>query len=96
MDNCPTEADSVGDEVIGWILTIGSFISFIPQMHSLVARKSTDGLSGVSWTMNYISNFGTFLNAFLLRWHMTMCCKVLIYLNSLWTNALPIYYQFYN
>jgi len=89
MDNCPTDADSIGDEIFGWIITIGSFASFIPQIYSLITRKTPEGLSGVSWTMNYISNMGTFLNVFLLRWHITMCCKILS-LEKCSANLLPV------
>lgn len=85
---CPVD-NSVSDQVLGWIITIGTAASFIPQMHSLVARKSTDGLSGVSWTMNYISNFGTALNVFLLRWHITMCCSQLDAHDCV-SNLLPV------
>jgi len=58
---------SVGDEVIGWILSIGVILSFIPQIVTLVQRRSPDGLSVVSWTFNYVSNFSTFLNVVLLQ-----------------------------
>jgi len=67
--------DSLGDEVVGWFITCGVVLSFIPQIVTLVQRKTPDGLSVVSWTFNYVSNFATFLNILILQWRQMMCCK---------------------
>jgi uncharacterized protein with PQ loop repeat len=89
MMECVPDAGGIADQVVGWVITVGSFLSFIPQMYSLVKRKSPDGLSGVSWTMNYISNLGTTVNVFFLRWHQSMCCHVLT-VQQCSVNLLPV------
>ncbi|EGG24148.1 hypothetical protein DFA_06294 [Cavenderia fasciculata] len=62
------------DIVLGFLLSVGIFISFLPQILVLIFRKNVEGLSVISCWFNYANCMGTFLNILFLNWFIFECC----------------------
>lgn len=84
-----TDLDNVAAQVVGWLLTVGTIISFIPQIYALVVNKSLDGLSALTWALNYLSNLCTIVNALILNWAEIQCCQHLPFGKCL-ENIVPL------
>eukprot|EP01111_Echinosteliopsis_oligospora_P017893 TRINITY_DN7937_c0_g1_i3.p1 TRINITY_DN7937_c0_g1~~TRINITY_DN7937_c0_g1_i3.p1 ORF type:complete len:343 (-),score=38.98 TRINITY_DN7937_c0_g1_i3:50-994(-) len=65
------------NQALGWCTNGGILISFLPQIFTLLFRKDTTGLSGLSWATNSYSNLFTMFNAVLLNWDSIVCCRQL-------------------
>lgn len=72
-----TQEDAVATQVVGWVLTVGTLVSFLPQIITLVLSKNLDGLSALTWMLNYLSNMMTIVNAVMLNWSEIQCCEEL-------------------
>jgi len=73
---CEAE-DDLGTQILGWILTVGAAASFLPQIFTLLISKNLDGLSALTWMLNYLSNMMTMVNAIMLNWTEIQCCEEL-------------------
>ncbi|KAK5577719.1 hypothetical protein RB653_002664 [Dictyostelium firmibasis] len=85
---CKTDFET-SDVVLGFLLTIGIVISFLPQIFVMIFRKNVDGLSVIMCWLNYVNCMGTFVNVLFLNWFIFECCS---WMNS-WTcfrNLLPV------
>eukprot|EP00026_Physarum_polycephalum_P011719 Phypoly_transcript_11960.p1 GENE.Phypoly_transcript_11960~~Phypoly_transcript_11960.p1 ORF type:complete len:321 (+),score=45.38 Phypoly_transcript_11960:112-1074(+) len=87
--NVCTQEDEVSTQIVGWLLTLGTVISFIPQMYALIVNKSLDGLSALTWALNYLSNMCTMVNAVMLNWTEIQCCQELPVLKCI-ENIVPL------
>jgi uncharacterized protein with PQ loop repeat len=72
-----TAEDQLSTQIVGWLLTVGTILSFVPQMFSLIVNKNLDGLSALTWALNFLSNMNTTVNAFILNWNEIQCCQKL-------------------
>jgi len=82
--------DDFESQFLGWGLTFGIFISFLPQLYTLVRRKSVEGLSLLSCHINYVSNMGTFLNGCILQSSIFVCCKYSLSGRDCMIGLLPL------
>lgn len=80
---------TTANQVTGWLLTVGTFGSFVPQMWSLLVEKNLDGLAALSWALNYLSNMNTLINAFILQFVYIQCCHELSTLKCI-GNLVPL------
>ncbi|KAF2075839.1 hypothetical protein CYY_002873 [Polysphondylium violaceum] len=71
---CKTSFETI-DIVLGFALTIGIVISFLPQVIVMILRKNVDGLSVISCWFNYANCMATFLNVLFLNWFVFECCN---------------------
>ncbi|GAM23059.1 hypothetical protein SAMD00019534_062340 [Acytostelium subglobosum LB1] len=84
-DTFPTE-----DVVLGILLGIGIFISFLPQILVLIIRKNIEGLSLISCWFNYVNCMGTFLNVLFLNWFAFACCHDYMTEWVCFQNLIPV------
>ncbi|KYQ88470.1 hypothetical protein DLAC_11183 [Tieghemostelium lacteum] len=81
------------DVVLGFLLSGGILLSFLPQIIVLIVNKNVDGLSVLSCCFNYANCMCNFINILLLNWFVFDCCSTL----SSWRcfeNLLPVVQMF--
>jgi len=76
-------------QIVGWNLTVGSVLSFMPQIYILIKNKKLDGLSALTWTLNLLSSMNTAINALILYWSKIQCCQHLP-LSKCIQNIVPL------
>ena len=54
-------------------------------------NKNLDGLSALTWALNYLSNMNTIINAVLLNWTEIQCCERLVCLLVFFFIIFPIF-----
>ncbi|GAM26046.1 hypothetical protein SAMD00019534_092210 [Acytostelium subglobosum LB1] len=81
---------ATGDVVLGILLAVGIFISFLPQIFVLILRKNVEGLSVISCWFNFANCMGTFLNSLFLNWFVFTCCSNFLTSWTCFENFIPV------
>jgi len=63
------------DITFGVLLTIGIWVSWLPQQIEFYRKKSTFGVSSAYIVLTQIANWTPFINALYLDWDTFQCCK---------------------
>ena len=70
-----TVDDGWFDIAFGIFLTVGIYISWLPQQIEFIRKKSTFGVSSLYIVLTQIANWTPFINALYLDWNKFQCCK---------------------
>lgn len=62
------------DFILAWVLTVGIYISFVPQHVKVIKRRTSEGLSPSYLLMGSISAFASFVNMYLVTVPARHCC----------------------
>jgi len=73
QDTCPTDM-GVFDYVLGWVLIIGTLISFLPQHLKIFELRSHAGLSYTSFSLGNVISFTTVVNYCAISIKSTFFC----------------------
>lgn len=78
------------------LITLGGIICYIPQFHTLIKNKSSDGISEISLVLMNISMFCLTMNSVIFSWNYTNLIDFLPFIQILssWMMVL-IYYIIY-
>lgn len=74
-EDCPEE-NSVGSIVLGSVLTVGIFLSYLPQHVAIIRSKTSDGLSLTMILLSNLSALSILLSSVLGEWDLYACCTV--------------------
>lgn len=101
-DDCPQE-NAVGSIVLGSVLTVGIFLSYLPQHISIIRAKTSEGLSLFMLLLSNLSALTIVLFSVVREWDTYACCtvvgfaqcqRILLELYQLlvgFVNLLPMY-----
>jgi uncharacterized protein with PQ loop repeat len=101
-EDCPQE-NAVGSIVLGAVLTVGIFISYMPQHVSIIRSKTSEGVSLFMLLLSNISSLTVVLFSVVNEWDLYSCCtvvpfaqcqRILLELYQLlvgFVNLLPMY-----
>ena len=100
--DCPQE-NGVGSIVLGSVLTVGIFLSYIPQHVSIIRARTSEGLSLFMLLLSNLSALSIVLYSVVNEWDLFSCCtvvgfaqcqRILLELYQLlvgFVNLLPMY-----
>ncbi|KAI8803758.1 hypothetical protein BJ742DRAFT_485121 [Cladochytrium replicatum] len=71
--------------VVGGAITVGLFVSYIPQFHKFLTTRSSDGISSLFLLLGAVGGTGSFFNMVLLQYPNIQCC-----LHADWTPSFCI------
>ncbi|ODV96637.1 hypothetical protein PACTADRAFT_1224 [Pachysolen tannophilus NRRL Y-2460] len=75
MDNCSIyESPSIINFVVSVGLTVGIYISYLPQHLKIIKRKSSEGLSSIFLLLGSASGCSSVINLWLLSSYSRYCC----------------------
>lgn len=83
------EAPPVVALVVGYFLTTGIVVSYIPQIWMIIARRSSEGVSVLTMWLSFVCACLTFVNAFMLDWDGIQCCRYLT-VGQIFQQLLPL------
>lgn len=78
--------------VLGWILAIGIFASYLPQHIKIIKRRSSEGLSPAYLLLGSLSAFSAFVNIYIVTIPARKCCAVVLNMFQC-TNSLIGFFQ---
>lgn len=101
-EDCP-EMDAIGTLVVGSVLTVGIFASYLPQHVAIIKAKSSEGVSLFMLLLSNLSALTIVMFSVMSEWNLYSCCdrvdgaqcqRILLQLYQLlvgFVNLLPMY-----
>ncbi|ODV84955.1 hypothetical protein CANARDRAFT_8089 [[Candida] arabinofermentans NRRL YB-2248] len=75
-DTCAIyEAPSLAGFILGSLLAVGIYVSYVPQHLKIISRKSSEGLSPLFLFLGSASGFAAFANLYLISLPARACCR---------------------
>lgn len=79
-----------------WIVTICTYISYVPQIYKLVKTKESEDLSIASWILWTVSSFANLVYSVLLGRFELIIASISEFILILMTLVLTVYYVYKN
>src|SRR4051794_24448148 len=73
QDSCPTDLGAF-DYTLGWVLIVGTLVSYLPQHIKIYDEKSHAGLSYATLALGNQMSFGSVINYLALSINSTFYC----------------------
>jgi len=73
QDTCPTDL-GIYDYLLGWILIVGTFVSYVPQYIKIYQLRSHMGLSFSSFSFANLTSCGSLANYMAIEYSSTFFC----------------------
>lgn len=86
------QSPDIGSFVLGWVLAIGIFISYLPQHIKIIKRRSSEGLSPAFLLLGSLSAFSALVNISILTIPARRCCALTLSFYQC-TNSLIGFFQ---